>query len=104
MQYKHELPFKYSFTTFSSKQKESGQIPIVKMSKKGDFENPKVPNRDFSTKSVSDQCGFSNSAVCWGPKNRTNWGIPVVHTRPDKNGRKRITVYSHHCAFKRDTF
>ena len=25
---------------------------MVKMSQKGDFENPKVPNRDFSTKSV----------------------------------------------------
>ena len=46
------LPFKFNFTKFSSKQKESGQIPVVKMSKKGDFENPKVPNRDFSTKSV----------------------------------------------------
>ena len=27
------------FTKFSSKQKESGQIPVVKISKKGDFEN-----------------------------------------------------------------
>ena len=56
MQYKHEPmePFKFLFTKFSSKQKESGKIPIVKMTKKGDFENPKVPNHDFSTKSVSD--------------------------------------------------
>ena len=28
--------------------------------KKGDFENRKVPNRDFSTKSVPDYCGVSN--------------------------------------------
>ena len=48
------------------------------MSKKGDFENPKVPNRDFSTKSVSDLCGFSNSAVCWGPKNCTNLYIFLI--------------------------
>jgi hypothetical protein len=47
------------------------------MSKKGDFENLKVQNRDFSTKSVPDSCGFPNSAVCWGPKNSTNRGIPV---------------------------
>jgi hypothetical protein len=33
----------------------------VKMSKKGDFEIPKVPNHNFSTKSVSNYCGFSNS-------------------------------------------
>ena len=57
MQYKHELLdfcFKFSFTKFSSKQKESGKTSVVKMSKKGDFENPKVPNRDFDTKSVSN--------------------------------------------------
>ena len=36
----------------SVKKKESGNISVVKMSKKGDFENPKVPNHDFSTKSV----------------------------------------------------
>ena len=36
------------------KKKESGQVPLVKMSKKGDFESPKVPNRDFSTESVPD--------------------------------------------------
>ena len=41
------------------------------MSKKGDFGNPKVPNRDF----IVNQ--YSISAVCWGPKNRTNRGIPV---------------------------
>ena len=50
------------------------------MSKKGDFENQKVPNRDFSTKSVPDLWGFPISAVCWGPKNRTNRGIPVFTT------------------------
>ena len=67
----------FSFTKFSSKQKEFCQIPEVKMSKNGDFENPKVPNNDFSTKSVFCYCGFSNRVVCYGPKNRTNRGIPV---------------------------
>ena len=38
------------------------------MSQKGDFENPKVPNYDFSTKSVPDKFCFSNSAVYWGPR------------------------------------
>ena len=37
----------------------------------------KAPNRNFSTKSVPDQCGFSNSAVSWRPKNHTNRGPPV---------------------------
>ena len=46
------------------------------MSQKGDVENSKVPNYNFSTKSVPDYCGFSNSAVSWGPKNHTNGGIP----------------------------
>ena len=36
-----------------------------------------LSNRDLSTKSVSDYYRFSNSAVCWGPKNRTNRGPPV---------------------------
>ena len=45
--------------------------------KKGDFENPKVQNHDFSTKLVPDQCGFPNSAVCWEPKYGTNRGPPV---------------------------
>ena len=53
MSYKHEPLdfhfFKFSFTKSSSKQKESGQIPIVKKDKKGDFDIPKVPNHDFST-------------------------------------------------------
>ena len=57
MQYKHEpldFCFKFSFTKFNTKQKESGKkMSIVKMSKKGDFEGPKVQNHDFSTKSVS---------------------------------------------------
>ena len=44
--------------------------------KKGDFENPKVPNCYFSAKLVPDQCGFSNSAVCCGPKHSTNRGPP----------------------------
>ena len=39
------------------------------MSKKKDFEDTKVHNYDFSTESVPDT---------WGPKNRTNWGIPVA--------------------------
>ena len=52
-------------------------IKIIKISKKVDFENPKVQNCNFSTKSVPDQCGFSNSAIAWGPKNRTNREIPV---------------------------
>jgi hypothetical protein len=46
------LSFKFSFTKLIYNKKESGQILIVKISKEGDFENPKVPNRDFSTKSV----------------------------------------------------
>jgi hypothetical protein len=36
------------------KKKESGKISVVKISKKGDFENPKIPNHDFSIKSVSN--------------------------------------------------
>ena len=32
---------------------------------KGDFENPKVLNCDFSTKSVPNQCGFFNGGVPW---------------------------------------
>ena len=48
------IVFKFSFTKLSSKPKESGQIPVLKMSKKGDFKNPKVLNRSFSTKSVPD--------------------------------------------------
>ena len=51
--------FKFSFTKFSSEQKELGQIPVVKMSKKGDVENPKVPNHNFSAVFF---------AVCWGKK------------------------------------
>ena len=54
----------FNFTKFSSKKKENGKISVVKMSKKGDFENPKVPNYYFSTKSVFNYCGFSKSAVC----------------------------------------
>ena len=48
------------------------------MSKKVDFEITKVPNCNFTTKSVFDQRSFSISAVCWGPRNHTNWGIPVL--------------------------
>ena len=51
---------------------------LLKLPKKVDFENSKVPNCNFSTKSVFNQCGFSNSAVCWGPKNRTIRGIPYI--------------------------
>ena len=47
------------------------------MSKKGDFEIPKVINPDFSTKTVPDQYGFLNSTVPWVHKNRTIWGVPV---------------------------
>ena len=56
MQYKHEpLDFHLSLVSLKSAQKkEFGQISLVKISKKGDFENPKVPNRNFSNKSVSD--------------------------------------------------
>ena len=80
MQCKHEpLDFHLSLVSLNSVQdKKDLQIPVVKMSKKGDFENPKVPNRDFSTKSVPDYCGFSNSAVYWRPKNLTNRGISVL--------------------------
>ena len=55
-------------------------IKFVKMSKKGDFENPKIQNNDFITKSFPNYCGFSNSVVSWAPKNRTNQGIPVIVT------------------------
>ena len=44
---------------------------------KGDFENPRVINCNFSTKSVPDYYGFCNSTVPWGHKNRTIWGVPV---------------------------
>ena len=56
MHYKYEpldngLAFKFSFTKLSSKAKESGEIPVVKMSKKGDFVSIKFINHNFSTKS-----------------------------------------------------
>ena len=47
------------------------------MSKKGDFENPKVINRYFSTKSVLEQYGFVNSTVPSVRKNSTIRGPPV---------------------------
>ena len=48
------IVFKFSFTKLSSKPKEYFQITVVKMSIKVDFENPKVLNHSFSTKSVPD--------------------------------------------------
>ena len=59
MQYKHEpLDLHLSLISLNSVQNKKNLvkliIPVVKMSKKGDFENPKVPNHDFSTKSVPD--------------------------------------------------
>ena len=58
MQYKHEpLEFRLSLVSILSSKKNNlvkFQYAVVDMSKKGDFENPNVPNRDFSTKSVSD--------------------------------------------------
>ena len=42
------------------------------MSKKGDFEMPKVINPDSSTKTVPEQYDFVNS-----DKNSTIWGVPV---------------------------
>ena len=45
------------------------------MSKKGDFENPKVPHRILVLNQSPISAVFP---VCWGPKNRTNWGIPVI--------------------------
>ena len=56
MQHKHEpLDFHLSLVSLKSVQKKRiWSNSISKMSKKGDFENPKVPNLDFSTKSVSD--------------------------------------------------
>ena len=76
MQYKHEpLDFHLSLISLNSvKIKKNSEL---KMSKKGDFENPKVQIHDFSTTSVSNYCNFSNSAVCWGTKNSTNRGIRV---------------------------
>ena len=59
--------------------------------KKGDFENPKVQNHDFSTKLVPDQCGFPNSAVCWEPKYGTNRG-PPVSVQEDQFQRAFVTV------------
>ena len=47
---------------------------LLKKGEKVEFEIQKVQNHHFSTKSVFDQCGFPNSAVCWGPKNSTNHG------------------------------
>ena len=70
------LPFKFSFTRFSSKLKESGQIPVVKMSKKGDFENQKVTNCNCSTKSVP-VVRFFQKCSRLGTKKNTNRGIPV---------------------------
>ena len=54
MQYKNEpLDFHLSLISLNSVQKKlSGKISVVKMSKKGDFKNLKVPNHDLSTKSV----------------------------------------------------
>ena len=57
MQYKHEpLDFRLSLVSINSVQNKNNmvkfQYAVVEMSKKGDFENPKVPNRNFSTKSV----------------------------------------------------
>ena len=49
--YKHKLPFKFHYIQFKTKRIVKF---LVKMSKKEDFEDPKVPNRDFSIKSVSD--------------------------------------------------
>ena len=56
MQYKHEpLDLHLSLVSLNAVQNKKNLvkliIPVVKMSKKGDFENPKVPNRNFSTKS-----------------------------------------------------
>ena len=61
-----------------------------KWAKKGDFENPKVINRDFSTKSVPEKYGFLNSTVPWGRKNSTIWGPPV---QPNTM-RYEVTAYS----------
>ena len=57
MQYKHEpLEFRLSLVSILSSKKKNNlvkfQYAVEDMSKKGDFENPKVPNHDFSTKSV----------------------------------------------------
>ena len=54
LQYKHEpLDLHLSLVSLNSVQdKKDLQIPVVKMSKKGDFENSKVQNYDFSSKLV----------------------------------------------------
>ena len=52
-------------------------LTFMEMRKKGDFENPKVPDCYFSTKSVPNYCGFSYSVVCWGLITSTNRGYPV---------------------------
>ena len=49
------------------------------MSKKGDFENPKIQN--FSTKSVPDQCGFCHNTVPLCPKIITIQGTPVFEDK-----------------------
>ena len=55
----------------------------MKISKKGDFENPKGINHTFDTKSVPDQYGFLNSMVPWVHKNCTIWGPPLFKFYPD---------------------
>ena len=55
MQYKHEpLDFHLSLISLNSVQKKIWKNFSSENEQKRDFENPKVPNHDFSTKSVFD--------------------------------------------------
>ena len=53
------------------------------MSKKGDFENPKVINGHFSAKSVPKQYGFLNSTVPWECKTVLS-GDPLYYISTDQ--------------------
>ena len=53
----------------------------LKMSKKRDFENPKVINRNFNTKSVPKWYGFLNSSL--GSQKQYYLGTPCINsTKP----------------------
>ena len=62
---------------FSFKNQNSLKILVI-MSRKGDFEIPRVIKSIFSIISVPNKYSFWNSTVSWGRKNRTIWGLPVV--------------------------
>ena len=84
---------------------------ICENEQKGDFENPKIQNHNFSTKSVPDYCSFSNSAISLGPKNSTNQGIPVVWKfnvidllllHEDTKDKVLNSIYNRMCTYNRN--